>query len=325
MPDGTFLPENFVRVDEFIKMTVTSLGYKLENGADYWAEPFISAALEENLIDEDEFSDYTGYITRQEAAKIIVRAVMLVETAPGSSLHNYIRSVIADYPEIGDVYKQYVIDAYAIGLLTGTPDRKFNPLSNLKRCEASVIILRGLDPEERISTKPDDSEMLVLNDFYDNSYDVYPGENPETFETAVALNNSISKSKGYAAMIYNPFEEIISVSFVANEEAFNKDVPDFQGVFTIDTVLNVDHPYTLLICKPEEFKELHRDVIVVAFKYLFGNDTEKALLEFDKYIELSMDGGPSKEETFYFNNRKTLFYIVENELKFTLWIYNKEN
>jgi len=252
---------------------------------------------------------------------------MLVEAAPGSTLNNYIRSVIADYPEIGDVYKQYVIDAYTIGLLTGTPDRRFNPLSNLKRCEASVIILRGLAPEERIPTKPDDSEVLVLNDFYDESYEVYPSENPETFETAVALNNSISKSKGYAVMIYNPFEEIISCGFFKNENEFKEEMPEFQGMFAIRTTDNyqIEHPYTITVDKPEEFKELHKDVIVEAFKHLYGNDVEKAISEFDKYIELSLNRGPAREEIFYFNNRKTLFYIVENELKFTLWIYNKEN
>lgn len=327
MSDGTFQPDNTEKIDEFIAMTVHSLGFKPESGSKYWADPFIRIAKEQKLIDPNEYMDFQRPILREEAAKIIVRAAMLKETGVNSNLYNYIRGKIKDYPEIGDKYKQSVLDAYALGLISGSAGGYFKPNDSLKRGEASTIVLRNLDTSLRTPLKPDSSGVLVLKDLYGKSYEVYPSSQPETFNTAVALNNCTGKSKGYLSVVYNPFDQIINGGFYHDKDSYDQSDLNIEMSFSIHNSddKSIEHPYTITVFKPEEVKKLHRDVISETFKSLFENDSDKAMEEFDKYLELSLKRGPAKESTYYFNKRKTLFYIVENENKFTVWIYGREN
>lgn len=326
MPDGTFRPDDKVKVDEFIVMTVRALGFKPEFGGKYWAEPYIEIAKQEKLIDPSEFTDYTVPIRREQAARITVKASMLNETAPNSNTYDYIRGKIKDYPSIGDNYKQSVLEAYAIGLISGTPEGYFLPGNTLKRGEASTIIIKNLDTSLRTPLKPDAHEVLMLKDLQGKSYEVYPSSKPETFKTAVDLGKNISKSTGYAFITYNPFEQIISGSFYQSKNSYNQSDFNIQMGLSIHTLddKSVEFPYEITVFNPEEVKALHRDVIVEVFKSLFENDAAKAISEFDRYLELSTKSGPATENTYNYNNRKVRFYTVENEKKLTVWIYNKE-
>jgi len=47
-----FGPEDTLKVDEFLKMTLRAMGHKVEEGMEYWAEPYIKLAREEKIIEE---------------------------------------------------------------------------------------------------------------------------------------------------------------------------------------------------------------------------------------------------------------------------------
>lgn len=326
MPDGTFKPDNPVKVDEFLTMTVKSLGYKPEGGSKYWAEPFIKIAKEQKLIDSNEFTDFSRNMTREQAAKIIVRAAMLKETAPSNSIYNYIRGKIKDYPKISDKYKQNVLEAYAIGFFKGTPQGYFQPRNTLTRGEAATIIIKNLDTSLRTPLKPDASETLVMKDLYGKSYEIYPSLVPETFEVAKALSNSTSKSKGYAFMMYNPFEEVINCAFFHSEDAWNKSHLDFEGGLAIHTLGNEPNGilYFLTVYKCKEFKELHMDVMVEGLKVIFGSDADKAIAVFDHYLDIGINSeNKYSDETFTFNNRKMNIVKYENLSSIGVLIYPK--
>ena len=144
-PDGTFKPEGSINTDAFIKMTVTALGHNLENGENYWAEPYMEKAKEIDLIETGEISDSTRPINRAEIARIIVRA--MDEDFPGD-IENYITE-IKDYDSIPDGFKEYVLKAYVKGIVTGYPDGSFGYDKNATRAEASTMLIRMLDEEER--------------------------------------------------------------------------------------------------------------------------------------------------------------------------------
>ncbi|HHV97058.1 MAG TPA: S-layer homology domain-containing protein, partial [Clostridiaceae bacterium] len=74
--DGRFGPEDTLKVDEFLKMTLRAMGHKVEEGIKYWAEPYIELAKKVEIIDENEFTDYRRPILREEAARIIVKAAL---------------------------------------------------------------------------------------------------------------------------------------------------------------------------------------------------------------------------------------------------------
>lgn len=146
-PDGTFQPDIQVQVDEFLKMTLISMGYTLENGKTYWAQPYIDLAIDKGLITSSEFANYKAPITREQMSSIIVNALKGKEIAPSSVAQ--VESFVRDMDTISYKYKSVVKEAYAFGIISGYPDFTFLPTRTSTRVEASVVIHRLIEPTVR--------------------------------------------------------------------------------------------------------------------------------------------------------------------------------
>lgn len=324
--DGTFKPDNQVSVDEFICMTVRSLGFKPESESKYWAQPYIDIAVEQKLIDEGEFESYTKPIRREQAAKIAVKALMLYEIALNTSIYNYIRGKINDYPYIGDGYKQYVLQAYATGIIIGNPEGCFNAGNSLTRAEAATIIIKNLDVSLRSPRKPDESEVLVITDSTGKAYEIYPTDRPELFQTAVVLKESVSKTEGCGVLNYNPYDQIVSASFFESKESLAESDFNVQlgfGIYSMEEEI-ISHPYSLTVFVPDRVKELHMSFVSSLFKYLFDEDSEKADSQFNRYIDLSKKTDEAFEDKLSLNGRAVRFYKVSGKNTFSVWIYSKK-
>lgn len=324
--DGTFRPDRQVSIDEFICMTVRSLGFKPESESTYWAQPYIDIAIDQKLIDKDEFESYKKYISREQAVRIAVKALMLYETAPNSSIYNYIRGKVKDYPSVGDEYKQYVLQAYATGIIVGNPHGYFHAGNSLTRAEAVTIIIKNLDAGLRSPMKPDESEVLIITDSWGKTYEIYPTDRPELFETAVTLNNSISKTKGYGVMNYNPYDQIVSASFFESKESLEESDFNVQLGFSIYPMGEeiISHPYSMTVFVPNRVKKLHMDFMSAVFKHLFEKDSEKAVSKFNRYIDLSAKTAEAFEDKLSLNGRLVRFYKVSGKNSFSVWIYSKK-
>lgn len=146
-PDGTFKPNFNVGIDAFIKMTVTALGYTdIKNATPYWATNYIDKALELGLITENQFFKYKEPITREEMSSIIVKAIKDEKKADTREL---VEDYVKDFSSTSYMYKEDVKDAYALGIITGLPDGSFQPGNYSTRAEASAIIHRMIDKEQR--------------------------------------------------------------------------------------------------------------------------------------------------------------------------------
>ncbi|MCX7921389.1 MAG: S-layer homology domain-containing protein [Clostridia bacterium] len=324
--DGTLKLDKNVNVDEFLTMTVKALGLNPQAGTGYWAEPYIKAAKEKKLIDEGEFKTYSRAITREEMAKIIVKAALLSDAAPDTNLISYIKTKVKDYSSINDKYKQFVLQGYALGLFGGSNDGKFNPKGVLKRSEASVVELKYIDKKSRVPFKLNPNEVIELSDFYGKKNLLYASpSNMDMFKTITVLNNNTSKSKGYLHVIYNPENNVAAGCFYNSKDTYKQSFESFEMTFAIDMKVTnkTDFPYSITVDSPEQVKKKHRDVIVEVFKNLFAADSNKAILQFDRFTELSLKGGKSVRETYYFNKRKVVFYTVDEALMFEMWVYNK--
>ncbi len=142
-----FRPQDDVKVDAFIKMTVTALGFTdIKNGISYWAEPFIAKAKELFLVFDGEFARYDRPVTRAEMARIIVRAL---KADYPENLEEY-TSLIGDFSGIDDAYKSFIVKAYCAGILTGYTDTTFRGNNTAARSEAATIIMRLVDPSKRV-------------------------------------------------------------------------------------------------------------------------------------------------------------------------------
>lgn len=139
--DGTMRPDSCISVAEYLAMTVKSLGFTFENADGYWAAPYIEKALELQLIDPEEYSDYEIPVSRSQAAKIAANALADNQVADEDA----VKAKIYDYAEIGEEYKPYVVVAYDKKIVNGNHENSFEPWRYITRAEAAVITVRLID------------------------------------------------------------------------------------------------------------------------------------------------------------------------------------
>ena len=162
--DGTFRPDNQSTQEEFIKTVVCLICGELnESNAptvkntwnskwSSWAVPYLDKAFELGLITEqDTMFKLVGIpCNRGEMAKVITRAVEYLKEDSVADTSTYITK-LKDYNRIKEEYKPYVLQAYAKGILSGYDDGTFRDDGLLTRAEASSVLVRLIDKNERVN------------------------------------------------------------------------------------------------------------------------------------------------------------------------------
>ena len=163
--DGTFRPDNQITQEEFIKTVVCLICGELnESNAptvkntwnskwSSWAVPYLDKAFELGLITEqDTMFKLVGIpCNRGEMAKVITRAVEYLKEDLVADTSTYITK-LKDYSRMKEEYKPYVLQAYAKGILSGYDDGTFRDDGLLTRAEASSVLVRLIDKNERINS-----------------------------------------------------------------------------------------------------------------------------------------------------------------------------
>jgi len=148
-PDGTFKPNNQITRAEFTKILVSALGYdNLKPTGSHWASGYVDKAVSIGLATSGELSDLNRAITRKEMAKMVANALDHRGESHVDNRANY-RTLVTDYNNISKSYQDYVLKAFTKGIITGYPDGTFGPERGLTRAEASTVIIRVLDKNER--------------------------------------------------------------------------------------------------------------------------------------------------------------------------------
>ncbi len=327
--DGNFHPDDPVQVDQYIKMIVRSMGYVPGEETKYWAQNYIDIALEQKLISKDEFPDYKLPITREEATRIIVKAALLKEELPYddpyNSPDNLVRSKIEDYSDIKDINKQFVLQSYEIGLIRGA-EGYFKPAGTLTRAEAATIMIRYLDVYSRVPFTPAPDEVYTCILDYDFELIIWPPSKKEVIDAANAFVNVGKKSKGFAIEGISDISQVTHV-FYESEEAYEQS-GNRQLAVTIDTEDNMEElksPYDIFVYDAEAVKRLHRDSIYEMFKYWFEDDTDKAMEDFDRYLEYAISNDQeSRMETFEYNGRLVGFSKAPGNCAYIIYIHSLE-
>ena len=155
-PDGTFKPQNNIRVSEFTKILISAIGYQVDvSKGGYWAEGYINKAKELGIIQDNEFDDYDRYITRGEMARMVVRAGTGTSAkGKGISLdvpENYksYSYLITDYSTLDPDSKDIALKVFVSGIITGFSDGSFGFDKNATRAEACAILMRFLEKDQR--------------------------------------------------------------------------------------------------------------------------------------------------------------------------------
>lgn len=153
-PDGTFKPQNNIRVSEFTKILISAIGYQVDvSKGGYWAEGYINKAKELGIIKDGEFGDYGRYITRGEMARMIALAGERVKDK-GLSLdvpENYksYSYLITDYSTLDPDSKDIALKVFVSGIISGFSDGSFGFDKNATRAEACAILMRFLEKDQR--------------------------------------------------------------------------------------------------------------------------------------------------------------------------------
>jgi len=321
MNDGKFYPQNKVQADQFIKMAVLAMGYKVPSTSGYWAEPFIDIALSEGIIKEGEIADYTKPLTRELMARMIVRTAMKRDEKPDDKYDQFIIGKISDYPKIDDNIKQYVIDGYSLGLLQGS-DGKFNPKNTLTRAEAAAVIIRFIDVNERVPMRPSEDEIIMTKDSLGREVEVYPNATPELFTIAKAAQEAIPKAKGHVEYYIGADGVVIGPVMYISKESYEESIFNRIASFNIEyNYKNSVYAYQLTVWNDEAYKKYFADYMREILKTIFEDDGDKAIELHDKYMNsryTRTDGYNDYTETIL-NNRNVVF-LRYNDYQFGIQI-----
>lgn len=322
-----FDPNGELLANQFIKMVVLAIGHNVEpDSSKGWDEPYIEIALQERIIREGQIKDYNAPITREMMAQILVKAAAKIESMPDNTYVSYIANQIYDFFDIYDMYKQYVLDAYCLGLLRGS-DNYFRPKDTLTRAEGAAAVIRLIDLSERIPVRPgpDDIEYMVLSDSLGNPIYVYPSHIRECYDTQIIMKEKLPSAKGYALMFYSLSTKTVGVDFFESKDAWESD-PIHNIIAAFDSKNGSSkYAYILSVWKPDKYDKLCADYVREIFKYLYGKDANKAIALHDKYLHLDTyksDGG-NYYENVVLNGHPTLF--IGDPSGFSICIEPKSN
>ena len=312
--NGRFMPDAPVQADQFLKMVVRALGYKVTESSPYWGTGYIYAAKELKLVREGEIKDFKKPLTRECMARIITRAAYLVEADSGDKYDQYIIGMVMDYQKIQDACKQSVINAFKLGLVTGSGG-VFRPTGTLTRAEAAAVVVRLLDKTERKPMKPGEGEVLVVQTL-EGSAEFYPGAVREFFFVTKALNDEIPKAKGFITTGVDIKTGMADSWMFTDEQSYKDSMYNAVAVFGVDPS-SERYPYSLDIYILPGCNKLFTDYIHSVLKVLFKNESDKAILLYDKYA--LMKTNQRKYEDCVISNRQVAI-IRQNANVLTLQV-----
>ena len=109
-----------------------------------WYEPYVTYAVENQIIKAENFTDYGAQITRGQMADIFARALPETQLQPINTV-NSLPDVSEQTP-----YAQEIFALYAAGILTGSDVYgTYHPEANITRAEAAAILTRIALPQMR--------------------------------------------------------------------------------------------------------------------------------------------------------------------------------
>lgn len=213
-----FNPNKEVTGSEYLKMVVVAKDgktYTSELG-EPWDVPYISRAIQLGLIDLSEISvaKLRSPLNRYSMAEIIMKACD--ETYGDYSIY---RNILKDYGRMPAEFKEFVLKACSKGIITGYPDGTFGGGKTMKRSEATAVIARFIDTNQRVTPQL----SKIGNDL------VYV---PLTSEAMIEIEGPQGK--------YNPHNVDFSVLFLMHKPPMEPQYADAENLLA--TRFGKDNP-----------------------------------------------------------------------------------
>ncbi|MBQ7667962.1 MAG: S-layer homology domain-containing protein [Clostridia bacterium] len=167
-PDNTFRPDNNVTKAEFVTLLIKSLDIPVKDSEGHWAEGFVTAAKNKNIIDDVGNLDET--ITRGDVIRMIARS------SDAKIDVNNIKTIFVDTLNLDEELLKSIEMLYNTGILSGFPDKTVRTAFNLTRAEACTFICKLLENKEKLDT------YNYVKNYYDETVFISKEELPHKLE-----------------------------------------------------------------------------------------------------------------------------------------------
>lgn len=247
--DGTFQPQNNLKVSECIKLIVSALGYKnLGNGEKYWADNYIAKATELGIVKDGEYTNflinfYEKPMSRPEIAMMVSRALTVQKEEPAANYKDYSKA-ITDYSKIDPKYQDDVLKVFSKGIVQGYPDGSFGYNQSLTRAEISTLIIRLIDPSKRVTVQDPSTYTSTKTYEYYNDEPVYvgmeklyPGHTGRSDDGSVVVYKA-SEAPSYINRVYSFYFRVSSTKKyyyigLSDADFTNNDKPAFKDLLKL--------------------------------------------------------------------------------------------
>lgn len=171
--DGSFKPDECISRAEFITMIVSALDMQTQAGTyvfsdvsdtDWYCAPIVCAASNGIIYGYDNEIRPTNYITRQDAAVIIYRALLAKGYSPNGLAY------FEDKDEFSDYAYDPIYYLAGAGIIHGYSDDKFMPFNTATRAEVSQLLYNAIQYVSRDSQKPDTPQNTSSAQLQDSDY-----------------------------------------------------------------------------------------------------------------------------------------------------------
>lgn len=195
-PDGTFRPEETVKVDQFVKMLILSYtdlhqngsrswnsgfmnSLSLENQAilkqdyryfgfvpntvGYWAKDFIDIASDLHFLNKSRYADFQTDMTRENVAEVVYYTLQETEFLEDSIYGQKMAQAFGDIKGGTEREQRFIAESLVKGIMEGYPDGFFGVGKKVTRAQALVILERLTVKSKRlkINVSPDNLERIV--------------------------------------------------------------------------------------------------------------------------------------------------------------------
>jgi len=153
-PDGQYRPKALATRVELLGWVMAAWGGEYGDPAD--------AAMERNILDEEDLEDDAGTITRNLTAKVSVRTLMNLFGETDDGFDYYTVSLQLEDYDACHACRGFVAGAYGFGLMSGRVPGLFSGEELLTRAEAWTVVARMLAPELRRYPEPEEEGNVLL-------------------------------------------------------------------------------------------------------------------------------------------------------------------
>lgn len=156
-PDKTFKPQNTITRAEFIKSTMSVIGYEnIKSYGNHWADGYIKKGKDLGIVCNHLIANPDQAITRYDMARLVSNLLTYQQYNSSIDINMYENSlgdIAAISNNLDPALKKSVLNSYASGILTGYDDGTFSGNRTLTRGEAATVLLRIKDAKYRAKPK----------------------------------------------------------------------------------------------------------------------------------------------------------------------------